>query len=264
MQTILKEIYDYKVEFVSYLKQKKSQKEIEKKISDQEQPRGFISAISTIIKKNKPAIIAEVKKASPSKGIIKKDFNPVFLAKQYEKGNATCISVLTDEKYFLGSNSDLIEVKNNVKTPILRKEFIISEYQIFESRAIGADCILLISEILSESVLKNFISIAKMLDLNVIIEVHSEKDLKKFLNIEGVLIGINNRNLKNMKVDINHAIKLTKKLNKNRIICESGINSLLQFKGLIKENFKIFLIGEYFMKQQIPSKELIKFSSCKI
>ena len=144
--------------------------------------------------------------------------------------------------------------------PILRKDFIVSEYQIYESKLIGADCILLISEILSENQIDEYINLAKSIDLDVLIEVHSEENFIKFINKKKVLLGVNNRNLKNMVVDINHALKVVKKNNKNYIICESGIKSFEQYQNLISQGFKNFLIGEYFMKSKDTKKELLKFT----
>lgn len=260
MKSILKDIYEYKLNQTLSNKSKVSQNEIIKKIENTEKTRGFIKKIITDLKNNHSSIIAEIKKASPSKGIIKDNFNPGSIAKMYEKGGASCISVLTDSKYFMGSTKDLITVKKNSNLPVLRKDFIVSEYQIFESRAIGADCILLIAEILDETIIKNYIKVAKSLDLDVIVEVHSEEELKKYVNLKDVLIGINNRNLKNMEVNIAHSLKLTKYFQYNtNIICESGIDSYHRYKKLYDQNFRIFLIGEYFMKSNNPIHELESF-----
>ncbi len=262
MIPLLKEIYKFKTKQVAELKLERSQKEIINGINKVKKTRGFLKRILSNQNKNLLNIIAEIKKASPSKGIIKKDFNPEKISLQYQKGGAACISVLTDNKYFMGSNNDLIKIKKNINLPILRKDFIISEYQIYESRLIGADCILLISEILNPKTINNYISIAKELELDVIIEVHSLKDLNKFINNNNVLIGINNRNLRNMSVDKKHALNITKNIsNKNNIICESGISSYNQFKELYKNGFKNFLIGEYLMKNKDPAKILRKLCS---
>ncbi len=261
MQGILKEIYDYKVDYVNYLKTQKTQKSLESKILSLEKPRGFINKINNNINSKKPSIIAEIKKASPTKGIIKENFIPEQIAKIYQSSKASCISVLTDNKFFLGANEDLIKVKNVTDIPILRKDFIVSEYQIYESKVIGADCILLISEILSESQIDEYINVAKYIGLDVLIEVHSEEHFLKFINKKNILLGVNNRNLNNMNVDINHALKIVKEHNKNYIICESGIKSFEQYQNLISQGFKNFLIGEYFMKSKDTKKELLKFTN---
>ncbi len=264
MQGILKEIYDYKVDLVNHLKIKESQKELENKILDLKKSRGFLKKIINNIKLGKPSIIAEIKKASPSKGIIKENFIPEQIAKNYQASNVSCISVLTDTKFFAGSNNDLIKVKEVTNIPILRKDFIVSEYQIYESKIIGADCILLISEILSESKIDDYISIAKSLDLDVLVEVHSSENFLKYINKKNILLGINNRNLKNMNVDINHALNIVKGKNKNNIICESGIKSFDQYQSLITQGFKNFLIGEYFMRSNNVKKDLLKFTNAKL
>ena len=260
MKSILKEIYEYKLNQTLLNKSKVSQEQLLKKISNVEKTRGFFKKISNNLKNNLPSIIAEIKKASPSKGIIKEDFQPVSLAEKYEEGGATCISVLTDKKYFMGSNNDLVTVKKNITLPVLRKDFIVSEYQIYESRAIGADCILLIAEILDKQIIYNYIKVAKSLDLDVIVEVHSEEELKKYIDLKDVLIGINNRNLKNMDVNVNHSLELSKYLNINsNIICESGIESYQSYKNLYDQNFRVFLIGEYFMRSINPNDEIERF-----
>ena len=264
MQGILKEIYDYKVDFVNHLKSKEPQKELEKKVLNLNKPRGFLKKIINNIKLGKPSIIAEIKKASPSKGIISKNFIPAQIGKNYQDNNVSCISVLTDNKFFSGSNNDLIKVKEVTEVPILRKDFIVSEYQIYESKLIGADCILLISEILSESKIDAYISIAKSLDLDVLIEVHSQKNFLKNINKKDILLGVNNRNLKNMNVDINHALNIVKENNKNNIICESGIKSFDQYQNLVIQGFKNFLIGEYFMRSNNLEKDLLKFTNLKL
>lgn len=260
MKSILKEIYEYKLNQTLLNKSKVSQTKLLKEISNAKKTRGFFKKISNNIKNNLPSIIAEVKKASPSKGVIKENFQPSSIANKYEKGGASCISVLTDKKYFMGSNNDLVTVKKNSTLPILRKDFIVSEYQIYESRAIGADCILLIAEILDKQIINNYIKIAKSLDLDVIVEVHSEEELKKYINLKDVLIGINNRNLKSMDVNVNHSLKLTEYLSYNtNIICESGIDSYQSYKNLYDKNFRIFLIGEYLMRSIHPDNEIERF-----
>ncbi len=261
MQSILNKIYNHKVELVNHLESKESLKNLKKRVLDTSKSRGFINKLKFNIKKKKPSIIGEIKKASPSKGIIKKNFYPEELAKIYQSGDASCISVLTDSKFFLGSNNDLKKVRKVTNIPILRKDFIVSEYQIYESKVIGADCILLIAEILSKDEIDSFSDLAKSLDLDVIIEVHSELNFQKYINNKDVLLGINNRNLKNMTVDINHVNKVAKEHNKNNIICESGINSIALYKNLLDQGFKNFLIGEHFMKSKDIYKELKKFTN---
>ena len=257
MNNILNQICKYKREYVDIQRKKVTEKELQIMINDSESPREFKKKIDSNYKNNYISIIAEVKKASPSKGIISRNFNPAKIAKYYTKGNATCISVLTDSKYFLGSVNDLKVVKSNTNLPIIRKDFIISEYQIIESRAIGADCILLIHGVISTKKMIAYIELAKQLNMDVLIETHNYEELLFWIKTKDVLLGINNRNLKNMEVNINHSVKLKNKLDKSiNIICESGISSIEDINYLIENNFKTFLIGEFLMNAKEPDKLL--------
>ncbi|MFL2662120.1 MAG: indole-3-glycerol phosphate synthase TrpC [Alphaproteobacteria bacterium] len=201
-------------------------------------------------------LITEIKRASPSKGIIREDFNPKFIAQQYEKAGAKCISVLTEKNFFEGSLKILKEVKNSVNIPILRKDFIIDEWQIYESFNNEADCILLIVAALDDYKLKTFYKIAKKLGLSVITEVHDENELYKALKLNVECIGINNRNLKTLKVDLNTFKKLSPKIPDNIIkICESGISSNKEIKEYSNLGADAFLIGESLMKSNNIYKE---------
>lgn len=253
MNNILNKICNDKRKFVDLQRKKTPEKELQILIDNMESPRGFKRVIDENFKNGKISVIAEIKQASPSKGIISKNFNPVEVAKKYTIGNATCISVLTDTKYFLGSSDDLIQVKKNSMAPILRKDFIVSEYQIIESRAIGADCILLIHGVLDTKIMEKYIQIAHQLDMDVLVETHNYKELVFWLNNDTTLLGINNRNLKNMNVDINHSVMLKNNIKKDtNIICESGISSNEDINYLLNNNFKTFLIGEFLMKSKDP------------
>ena len=265
MNNILKKICNDKKDFVKTQKFKVPEKELLAIIDNVEKPRKFKKEIDKNFKNKKISIIAEIKKASPSKGVISKNFNPVDIAKKYTIGNATCISVLTDTKYFLGSLDDLILVKKNTKAPILRKDFIVSEYQILESRAFGADCILLIHGVLDTKLMKKYIRIAHQLNMDVLVETHNYEELVPWKKNTDILLGINNRNLKNMNVDINHSVELKRKINKDiNIICESGIASGQDLDFLLKNKFKTFLIGEYLMKSKNPDKLLKKMFNKKV
>ena len=203
---------------------------------------------SSISNKNE-AIIAEIKKASPSAGVISKDFNPVSKAKDYEAFGASALSILTEEDFFLGSNEYLKAVKKITSLPILRKDFIIDEYQIYESKLIGADCILLIASILSDQQLEEFVAIAKTLELDYLIEVHDENELKRAELFEDALIGVNNRNLKTFEVDLDNSVRLRNLFIKNNVfIAESGIKSKKDVDYLKSNNIKVFLIGESLMR----------------
>ena len=195
------------------------------------------------------AIIAEIKKASPSAGIISENFDPVLKSKEYESFGASALSILTEEDYFLGNIQYLMDVKATTSLPILRKDFIVDEYQIYESKLIGADCILLIASILNDEELKNFSEIAERLKLDYIIEVHDEEELQRAQHFSNAIIGVNNRNLKTFDVDINNSVELKKIFEgENIFIAESGIKSKKDIEYLQQHNINVFLIGESLMK----------------
>ena len=195
------------------------------------------------------AIIAEIKKASPSAGIISDNFDPVLKSKEYESFGASALSILTEEDYFLGNIQYLKDVKATTSLPILRKDFIVDEYQIYESKLIGADCILLIASILNDKELKNFSETAERLKLDYIIEVHDEEELQRAQHFSNAIIGVNNRNLKTFDVDINNSVELKKIFEgENIFIAESGIKSKKDIEYLQQHNINVFLIGESLMK----------------
>ena len=195
------------------------------------------------------AIIAEIKKASPSAGIISEDFDPVSKAKEYESFGAAALSILTEEDYFLGSINYLVDVKKVSDLPILRKDFIIDAYQIYESKLIGADCILLIAAILSDEQLQKFINIADQLGLDYIIEVHDKDELSRVEIFSKAIIGVNNRNLKTFDVDINNSILLRNEFKQDNVfVSESGIKSRKDIDMLKENDINVFLIGESLMK----------------
>jgi indole-3-glycerol phosphate synthase len=195
------------------------------------------------------ALIAEVKKASPSAGIICKDFNPIKIAKEYEAAGASCLSVLTDEKFFQGSLDYLRQIRDAMKLPLLRKDFIIDERQILEAIEWGADAILLIVAILSDEQLQKFHSLAIEAGLAVLVEVHDEAELARALKIGAKLIGVNNRDLKTFKVDLAVTEKLAKKIGDEQIlVAESGIHSRADVERLRKCGAKAILVGESLMK----------------
>jgi len=195
------------------------------------------------------AIIAEIKKASPSAGIISDNFDPVLKSKEYESFGASALSILTEEDYFLGNIQYLKDVKATTSLPILRKDFIVDEYQIYESKLIGADCILLIASILNDEELKNFSETADRLKLDYIIEVHDDEELQRAQNFSNAIIGVNNRNLKTFDVDINNSVELKKIFKgENIFIAESGIKSKKDIEYLQQHNINVFLIGESLMK----------------
>ena len=244
--SILEKIVENTRDNLKVKKTNLSLEEIQSSLAELSLPKSnFKSSISN---KNE-AIIAEIKKASPSAGVIAEDFNPASKAKDYEAFGASALSILTEEDFFLGSNEYLKAVKKITSLPILRKDFIIDEYQIYESKLIGADCILLIASILSDQQLEEFVAIAKTLELDYLIEVHDENELKRAELFEDALIGVNNRNLKTFEVDLDNSVRLRNLFIKNNVfIAESGIKSRKDVDYLKSNNIKVFLIGESLMK----------------
>ena len=221
--------------------------------------RGFVEVISKKVSTKETAIIAEIKKASPSKGLIRQDFEPEKIAEDYEANGATSLSILTDEPFFQGKLEYLDMVRKICALPILRKDFMIDPYQIYETKASGGDCILLIVAALDLAQLKDFSQLAEELDLDVLIEVHSENELNTALSIDPKLIGINNRDLTTFEVDKNLAIELAKKISKDVIIVsESGISSREDIVFAKEQGIHSFLIGESFMREPSPGKALRK------
>ena len=207
------------------------------------------SKFKASLKDKDQAIIAEIKKASPSAGVISEDFDPVTKAREYKAFGACALSILTEEDYFLGSIQFLKDVKEVSDLPILRKDFIVDIYQIYESKLIGSDCILLIASILSDTELEEFTQLSDSLGLDYIIEVHNEKELRRAQNFPKAMIGVNNRNLKTFNVDIENSIRLKKLFKKNNLfIAESGIKGQEDIDKLIENDINIFLIGESLMK----------------
>ena len=207
------------------------------------------SKFKASLKDKDQAIIAEIKKASPSAGIISENFDPVKKAKEYEAFGASALSILTEEDYFLGSAQYLKDVKKISKLPILRKDFIVDIYQIYESKLIGSDCILLIASILSDEELNDFTQLADTLGLDYIIEVHNEDELKRVQDFSEAIIGVNNRDLKSFTVDIENSIRLKQLFNQdNLFVAESGIKGQSDINKLLQHGISIFLIGESLMK----------------
>ena len=223
-----------------------SLEQIKTALDDLHLPRGrFKENISN----KDEAIIAEIKKASPSAGVISEDFDPIKKAIEYEAFGASALSILTEEDFFMGSVDYLKDVKKVTALPILRKDFIIDEYQLYESKLIGADCILLIASILSDHQIKDFINITKKLELDYLIEVHDENELQRVEHFEDALIGVNNRNLKTFEVDLDNSVRLRNVFKqKNIFIAESGIKSREDMNYLKLNGINVFLIGESLMR----------------
>lgn len=210
---------------------------------------------------NKSGIIAEFKRKSPSKGIINDQVQPLEVASAYEKFGASGISILTDKDFFGGSFDDILAVRNAIRIPILRKDFMVDEYQFYEAKSIGADAVLLIAACLSPNQVQEFTELAHELDLEVLLEIHTEEELQHF-NSKIDLVGINNRNLKDFKVDLQHSVLLKDQLPKDVLsVAESGIYHIEDFKYLKEKGFDGFLMGEYFMKNEDPANTFAEFVS---
>lgn len=210
--------------------------------------------------KNKSGIIAEFKRQSPSKGIINDRAQPLEVASAYENFGASGISILTDRDFFGGSFDDILNVRKHINIPILRKDFMVDEYQFYEAKSIGADAVLLIAACLSPDQIQEFTELAHDLDMEVLLEIHTEEELKHF-NTRIDLVGINNRNLKDFKVDLQHSVLLKDQLPKEVLsVAESGIYHIDDFKYLKEKGFDGFLMGEYFMRDQNPTKAFEEFT----
>ena len=219
--------------------------------------KSFLESLRASIESHRVAVIAEMKKASPSQGLIRENYNPSELAKQYLEAKAACLSVLTDEPFFKGSLEHISIVKETVDLPVLRKDFIVDEYQIHESQLKGADCILLIVAALSKNQLQEFSHLASELNLEVLVEVHDEEEVERALEINSNLIGINNRNLETFEVNLETTERLIKKIPEEILtVSESGIKSSEDIKKIMSSGVSAFLVGEVFMRAEDPGKEL--------
>ena len=222
--------------------------------------RGFYNALARKANNRQSAVIAEIKKASPSKGILCENFDPVEIAKSYENGGASCLSILTDRDFFQGNPQNLIKARAAISIPVIRKDFIIHPYQVYESRAIGADCILLIVSCLKDEDIKSLCDLAISLTMDVLVEVHDLGELKRALRLDLPMIGINNRNLRNFDVDLQTTIDLLGEIGDDKlVITESGIKSRDHVALMHKHNVYGFLVGEAFMRQPDPGKQLREF-----
>ena len=209
-------------------------------------PRGFIKALQ----QKDTALITEVKKASPSKGLIRSDFNPVEIASTYKKAGAACLSVLTDEPYFQGHDDYFTAIRAEVDLPMLRKDFMVDEYQIYESRMLGADCILLIMACLSDSQASEFYNLATSLGMDTLFEVHDEAEMERALALKPKMLGVNNRNLKTLHVDLQTGLDLAQKIPDGIIkVAESGIVDNTHIRDFQNVGYNAFLIGESLMRQ---------------
>ncbi len=249
MSNILKKICEDKSKEIEITKNKCSLKTLKKLISDNIEKRNFKNAAIESVKNKNNLMIGEIKQSSPSAGKIIKEYNPLEIAKTYEKSGIGAISILTETNYFGGEIDHLSLIKKNTKIPILRKDFIIDEYQIYESKVYQADIILLIVSILNDDKLRYFLDIAQELNLDVIIETHDSEEVQRAIKLDYPIIGINNRNLKNLKTDINNSANLFTSISKDfTVIAESGIKSSSDIAMYNKLGIFNFLIGESILR----------------
>ncbi len=248
---ILKKIVAHKLKEIAATMAIAPISELKSRISDLEDlPRGFERHLREAAASDWTAIIAEVKKGSPSKGVIRENFDPIEIAEVYQQNGATCLSVLTDETFFMGHLRYLSLIRETVSLPLLRKDFICNPYQIFEARAAGADAILLIASILDLNQLREFYAIAKDINLDVLLEVHDEAEMEKALKTDCTLIGVNNRNLRTFETDLGTTGRLALMISADRLlVTESGINSRTDIVRLQGEGAGAFLIGEALMRE---------------
>ncbi|OZY86214.1 indole-3-glycerol-phosphate synthase [Cellvibrio mixtus] len=258
--TVLRKIIARKWEEIAERKAQVSLDQLKIQAAQQTPTRGFVKAIENKIAQGKAGVIAEIKKASPSKGVIREHFVPDEIARSYEQGGAACLSVLTDVDFFQGADVYLQQARAAVSLPVIRKDFLVDEYQIYEARAMGADCVLLIVAALSPEKLAELNSLAQRIGLDVLVEVHDEQELDIALALPNKLIGINNRNLHTFDVTLDTTYKLLDKIGSDRIVVtESGILAPADVQAMRSKNVNAFLVGEAFMRADEPGVALANF-----
>ena len=255
--TILKKIIAHKQQEISERQANIGMAELKQQASEQPACRGFVTAMVDKVNAGQAAVIAELKKASPSKGVIREHFLPAEIATSYQRGGATCLSVLTDEHFFQGSDAYLQAARAACSLPVLRKDFIIDPYQVVESRAIGADCILLIVAALTDQQLNELNALALELGLDVLVEVHNREELMRALPLGNRLIGINNRDLHTFHTSLDNTYQLLDEIPEDRlVVSESGIHNFADISALREHDVNAFLIGEAFMRAKDPGEAL--------
>jgi len=256
---ILEKILQTKHREINERSQHTSIEMLRERAAKADEPRGFLASMQGKIANAEPAVIAEIKKASPSKGVIRPDFEPASIAESYEQGGAACLSVLTDADYFQGHEDYLQAARNACSLPVIRKDFIIDPYQVYEARAINADCILLIVSALEDNQLRELYDLATGLGMDVLIEVHDREELERTLPLNAPLVGINNRNLRTFETSLQTSIDLLPLVpEETLLVTESGIHSQADVQQMRQHNINAFLVGEAFMRADQPGDELNK------
>ena len=254
---ILKLILEKKVEEVANRKQRISIADLEEIAQGVEKPIGFYKALQHKVSLKKPAIIAELKKASPSQGVIRENFEPITIAMDYAMNGATCLSVLTDKEFFQGAEAYLQMVRERCPLPVIRKDFMIDPYQIYESRALGADCILLIVAALGDQQMRELADTATKLGMDVLVESHDAEELERALKLDTKLMGINNRNLRTFEKSLQTTLTLKSEIPADRIvITESGIHTQEDVQLMLDNDIYAFLVGESFMRAESPGQKM--------
>ena len=257
MSDILKKIVAVKHEEIAQASQKKSLAVVRADAESRVLTRNFIGAIQHKINQGQSAVIAEIKKASPSKGVLRADFIPADIAQSYAEHGAACLSVLTDAQFFQGSVDYLKQARASCDLPVLRKDFMVGAYQVYEARAMGADCILLIAACLDDAQMKDLEAIALSLDMAVLVEVHDAEELNRALKLKTPLVGINNRNLRTFEVSLDTTIGMLKDVPLDRIlVTESGILTPADVQKMREAKVNAFLVGEAFMRAPDPGQAL--------
>ncbi|MCP5302302.1 MAG: indole-3-glycerol phosphate synthase TrpC [Pseudomonadales bacterium] len=255
--TVLRKIIARKREEVVERQQMVPLDELKEKAMAQPPTRGFVDAITARASQGQSAVIAEIKKASPSKGVIREDFDPAAIAVSYEQGGTACLSVLTDVDFFQGADAYLQQARKVVSLPVLRKDFTVDEYQVYEARVLGADCILLIVAALTPKQLKLLHDVARKIGLDVLVEVHDAEELAIALQLGTRLIGINNRNLHNFETSLNNTYALLASIPEGSIVVtESGIHTKSDVAEMRERGVNVFLVGEAFMRADEPGDKL--------
>jgi indole-3-glycerol phosphate synthase len=254
---ILKKILARKAEEISYRSERVGMRELGQRIEKMAPPRPFADALRARLDKNEAAVIAEIKRASPSRGVLREHFEPAVIAREYEHGGAAALSVLTDRDFFQGADEHLVLARAACALPVLRKDFTIDAYQVYEARALGADCILLIVAALGDASINELAGLAVHLGMDVLVEVHDADELDRVLHLDRLMLGINSRNLRTFETNLDTVVELLAAIPDDRlVIAESGIHTPEDVNRLRDSGVHSFLVGEAFMRAEHPGERL--------